>query len=612
MDSTYDEAVELLSESAVHDIDKKRIQASLNREKVLQEFMNGVAEGSIDYQRKLPKREIGWISTRYSLFTEPDTGEIIEFVYSYDITDRMVDKMILDKLSSIEYDALGLFDVRTNQYVLHDIMSELEKPVIIGHGNYDERVRLRLSEILVDEKKEEIIKLFYISNVVKQLEKQDVYEIIYAIKAQNDIRYKKMRFCYLDETKTNVLYCRCDVTDIYLKEKKQIQVIEEALKNAREANKAKTEFLSRMSHDIRTPMNTIVNLTQIVKSEIEDHEKAIEDLNKIDKANHFLLDLINDILDMSKIEQKNIKLNPEYYGRDEFLEYIESTFVPLAEEKKIQFEILNEAKNLDVLIDKVRFNQICFNLLSNAIKYTPEGGHVTFKMIHGEQRNGKIACDIYVIDNGIGMSKEFQKKMFDPFMQEGRDYRTVEGTGLGLSIVKEFVELMNGTIDVVSEINQGSTFHFHIDMLLGKVENEENCSSVQKVDMLKLIGLQILLVEDHPLNQEIARRLLEKAGMTVAVVPNGLEAVNEIRRHAERYDCILMDMRMPVMDGLEATKCIRKLEDPKARTVPIIAMTANAFVEDYEKSMAVGMNGYVAKPINPTTMYLTIQQNIRR
>ena len=353
-------------------------------------------------------------------------------------------------------------------------------------------------------------------------------------------------------------------------------------------------------------MNSIINLTKMVQEELDDKEAALADLKKIDIANQFLLGLVNDILDMSRIEQGKIILHLERYSYEEFLEYIRSTFQTMAKQKNICFTVERGMQNVDIIIDKIRFNQICTNLISNAIKYTPEYGSVSFKMVHGEIENGILPCDIYVADNGIGMSENFQKKMFGPFEQEGRAYKAVEGTGLGLSIVKEMVDILHGTIDVRSEIDKGTEFHVHLDMTV--LEKESGSTGEKQTDYTILKGKQILIVEDHSLNQEIARRLLEKVGMVVKVADNGLEGLRAFEKDMEAYDGILMDMRMPVMDGMEATKRIRELKSPKAQTVPIIAMTANAMDEEVHVAMAQGMNAYLAKPIDAKLLYQTLVQ----
>lgn len=370
----------------------------------------------------------------------------------------------------------------------------------------------------------------------------------------------------------------------------------------------KSDFLSRVSHDIRTPMNTILNLTKMVEGELDDKQTALNDLHKIDTSNQFLLSLVNDILDMSRIEQKKIVLQPERYNYHEFLDYMESTFIPLGQAKNVQLTIEEGKQDINIIIDKVRFNQMCFNLVSNAIKYTPEGGHVLFRMAHGEIVDGKFPCDIYVIDDGIGMSKEFQKTMFEPFSQEGRSYKTVEGTGLGLAIVSEIAELLGATIEVDSTIGIGTTFHINMTMVMASDSPEEISEEKESFD--KLIGQNILVAEDHPLNQEIIRRLLEAKGMHVTITDNGQQVLDEFTKNPDCYVAILMDVRMPEMDGLTATQKIRSLEIPEAKTIPIIAMTASAYQEDMRDSSNAGMNAHLIKPINPDLLYKELKRQI--
>lgn len=377
-----------------------------------------------------------------------------------------------------------------------------------------------------------------------------------------------------------------------------------AKREADRANRAKSEFLSRMSHDIRTPMNTIINLTSLVKEEIDDKEAALCDLEKVETSNVFLLALINDILEMSRIEQGRIELHPENYSYQEFSNYLSSTFEPLCKSKNIRFILTENGENIDIYVDKVRLNQVCFNLLSNAVKYTPAGGTVSFIVEHEEIRNGKMPCTFLVSDTGIGMSKEFQTHMFDAFEREFNSPDTVQGSGLGLSIVKEIVVLMGGTMTVESEQGKGTSVCVQLDLEIATKKQQIEVTSQIDLDILQ--GCHVLVVEDHPLNQQIAQRLLQKVGTSVTLANNGQEAVECFKQHGEEYDAILMDMRMPVMDGLCAARTIRKLPETWAKTIPIIAITANAFKEDRDEAAAAGMNAHLAKPIDPPLLYETL------
>lgn len=369
-----------------------------------------------------------------------------------------------------------------------------------------------------------------------------------------------------------------------------------------DANSAKSEFLSRMSHDIRTPMNGIIGMTYLARK--QDNPMETEKcLDKIDTSSQFLLGLINDVLDMAKAESGKVVLSPEPYHYDEFVEYLDSIVAPLCEAKNQTFNVRADiVDGASLLGDKLRFNQIVFNLLSNAIKFTPEGGHITLFMKEKMKADNKLELTLKVIDDGIGMSEEFLEVLFDPFSQEYRnDISESRGTGLGLAITKKMADLMGGEITVLSKLGKGTTFTLHgiFDYV-----NDTGTRSTEKKNPEgtgdRLQGKHILLCEDHPLNQEIARALLEEHGIIVEIADNGARGVEKFKKSPVGfYDAVLMDIRMPVVDGYEATRQIRNLDRKDAETVPIIAMTADAFASDIKRCMENGMNGHIAKPIDP-------------
>ena len=380
------------------------------------------------------------------------------------------------------------------------------------------------------------------------------------------------------------------------------------------ANSAKSEFLSRMSHDIRTPMNGIIGMTYLAKKQANP-EETDECLEKIDTSSQFLLGLINDVLDMSKAESGKVILSPEPYHYDEFAGYLNSIVIPLCESKSQVFTVKAEIVKGAVLIgDKLRLNQIVFNLLSNAIKFTPEGGHITLSLKEKLMPGNKLDMTMKVIDDGIGMSEEFQKVIFDPFSQEYRnDISESRGTGLGLAITKKMADLMGGEISVASKIGIGTTFTAH--GIFDYVNDEELKISKETStldDAERLQGKHILLCEDHPLNQEIAKALLEEHGIIVEVAENGAKGVEKFMQSPIGFfDAILMDIRMPIVDGYEATSRIRGLDRKDSKSVPIIAMTADAFASDVEKCMKAGMDGHIAKPIDPDKLIETLIESIQ-
>ena len=413
-----------------------------------------------------------------------------------------------------------------------------------------------------------------------------------------------------------VVYVWCDITveeqrrlALYKEIEEKNKELKATAKRAEAAAQAKTEFLSRMSHDIRTPMNAIIGLTHLADDETK-LPVIKEYLHKIDTSSKFLLGLINDILDMSKIENGDLTLKKDPLGLEEFKEYINTIIRPLVEAKHQTFQLhLPSHIGKDIMVDRLRFNQIFFNLLSNAVKYTPEGGVIEFYTEKLPMKEGKQGLRFVVRDNGIGMSEEFQKHMYTPFSQERSALSdSSNGTGLGLSIVKSLVDAMGGTISVKSELRKGT--EFTVDLYVEMVE-AKSTEEAQQVSLERLKGKQILLVEDNEINIYVAQLILEKVGLVVTVAKNGKEAVDTFAQSAvHHFDAILMDVRMPVMDGLEATRQIRQLSRLDAASIPIIAMTADAFAEEQKKTIEAGMNYHLSKPIDPPLLYKILCEHL--
>lgn len=379
----------------------------------------------------------------------------------------------------------------------------------------------------------------------------------------------------------------------------------------KEANAAKTDFLSRMSHDIRTPLNVITGSALLAERE-QNNEKTTKYLANIDQSSHFLLSLVNDILDLNKVSAGKMELHLAPYTLEQLQEAMNAIIGPLCQEKKLKLSIEMEKTNEAYMLDEVRIKQIFFNILSNSVKFTDSGGLVTLKGTVKAIDENKAMLSFVATDNGKGMSKEFQTKMFDPFTQEetGRT-TTQQGTGLGLSIVHNLVNVMGGTIQVDSDVGKGTVFH--IDIPANRVQNVQDAKKSVSIQTDTLKGKKVLVAEDNSINVSIIKTLLEDKGMIVDVAANGQEAVNKfVTAETNAYDIILMDMRMPVMDGLAATKEIRNSNKEDSKTISIVAMTANAYDEDLKACLDAGMNGFVAKPIDPDIMYSTIVQEISK
>jgi len=384
-------------------------------------------------------------------------------------------------------------------------------------------------------------------------------------------------------------------------------------RQATAASAAKSDFLSRMSHDIRTPLNGIIGMSYLASCE-DNPPRTAEYLKKIDTSSQFLLGLVGDVLDMSKVESDTMTFHPEPYPYAVFGSYVEAVIRPLCRDKDQNLVLDTEILEGWVpLMDTLRVNQIFFNLLSNAVKYTPEGGTITLGLKACLTAEGRFALESYVKDTGVGMSAEFQKVLFDPFSQEGRDDVSAKrGTGLGLAIVKKLVDRMGGTIAVTSAPGRGTTFTLELVFdCLREDALPTPAAGDSAPDDACLAGRHVLLCEDHPLNQEIARTLLERKGMGVSVAENGQRGVDRFARSpVGYYDAVLMDIRMPVMDGYEATRALRALPRRDAATVPILAMTADTFASDVQKCLDAGMNGHIAKPLDVKGLYGTLARVI--
>ena len=387
----------------------------------------------------------------------------------------------------------------------------------------------------------------------------------------------------------------------------------EALQSAERASKAKTDFLANMSHDIRTPMNAIIGITTLMKNELHQPEKLAEHLGKLESSGQLLLGIINDILDMSRIESGKTTLNEEKMNLSQQISQLDSIIRQQAGQRRQTFTVNTHLQHENVLADPNRLNRVLMNILSNAVKYTPTGGHIRFE-VNELPRNEHYARYRFVVqDDGIGMSEAYQKTLFDPFTREERSgTNKVQGTGLGMAITKNIVDLMGGSINVESTTGKGTRFEvvleFPIDAEADTVP-EAQVLPEEEEETSPLSGMKFLCAEDNAINAEILEMLLEAKGASCTICSNGQEIVDAFASvKPGDYDMILMDVQMPVMDGLEATRRIRSGENPLGRTIPILAMTANAFLEDMQKSREAGMDEHLSKPVDIAALEQTVKR----
>jgi len=395
--------------------------------------------------------------------------------------------------------------------------------------------------------------------------------------------------------------------------KKAKNITTEALQTAENANKAKTDFLSNMSHDIRTPMNAIIGMTSLIRHDAGNKAKVIEYADKIDISSQHLLGIINDVLDMSKIEAGKTVFKYTDFSILDFITELNTIFHSQIDEKNQTLTIIKEnIRHEWVNGDQVHLMQIFSNLVSNAVKYTQEGGKIQFLVEECETKSSVYAKYRFLVsDNGMGMSADFKDTIFDAFTRaESSMTNKIQGTGLGMAITKNLVEAMGGTIDVESELGQGSCFEILIDLRIAEDRFVSSAEQAEKDEPAGnvLKGMRFLCAEDNELNAEILMELLKIEGAECTICENGKRVLEAFEQSAPGdYDMILMDVQMPVMNGYEATKAIRRSSHELAKTIPIIAMTANAFSEDIQHSLAAGMNAHVSKPVEMKVLEKTIR-----
>lgn len=399
-----------------------------------------------------------------------------------------------------------------------------------------------------------------------------------------------------------------DNTSTIENEMKQKAQIEDALLRAESASKAKTKFLSNMSHDIRTPMNAIIGFTTLAITHIDNNERVLGYLKKIAVSGNHLLSLINDVLDMSCIESGKLHLEEMECNLSDMIHDLENMLTIEMQSRNLKFSVdIAEVINQQIICDRLRLNQILLNLLGNAMKFTNSGGSVSVKVTEKQEINRNIAIyEFHVKDTRIGMSEEFQKHIFESFERERNSTVSgVQGTGLGMAITKNIVEMMGGSIDVKSKKDVGTEFIVQLPLRKVSAEQTEQAEQASKKEQAGLKartsieGMRALLVEDNELNREIAREILSESGLIIEEVEDGSIAIHKLlEKGPGYYSFVLMDIQMPIIDGYTATEVIRSFENKELANIPIIAMTANAFEEDKRMALAKGMNAHVAKPID--------------
>lgn len=609
-----DDEVEKAALTIINPRERRDFLHMHDRRSILEDFEDGIASRSMEFQRKRPSGRIMWVRNVWNILRDPETGDLHLYEYSYNIHDQKMLEEVLNAAVNYNFERFGSINMINGQITMLYNRRERQK-MTVEVRDYEEVSSAYGRKVVLPEDTEEFLYKISLAEVRKNLTRNDAYEFTHRVlEGDGKIHYKRTLFRVYDRETQSVLMSRSDVTQMVETEEEKREELALALQQAEQATRAKTDFLSRMSHDLRTPMNAIIGLTALTLDEAKNPAQVRENMTKMRAASDFMLSLVNDILDMAKIEDGAVNLQLESCSYHEFLVNMHTMFAAQCEQREIHLNMQKPKMNPVILCDKTRLNQIFFNLFSNAMKYTPPGGTISYYIENLEIEEDRLTCDYVIEDTGIGMEKEFQKRMFDPFVQEDDSVTPeLQGSGLGLSITKSLVELMGGYIHIDSIKGRGTkvTVHLSFQLMERDAVVERSHKPDEGGDYTCLTGKNILLVEDHPLNAQIARKVLEKQGMSVAYAENGKVAVDVFATSKEQaFDAILMDIRMPEMSGLDATRAIRDMARGDAKTIPIIAMSANAYDEDRDKSLYAGMNEHLAKPINPKILYETLTKYI--
>ena len=535
-----------------------------------------------------------------------------------DITDYVREQRALLNTLAYTFEQLSIINLVTKEFTMYTRKSVLQNLSPYKCADFNRalhKLSLPYTKLAADETAAEKFSLPVILS--RLAEKPQGYEFTLPYLANDGSeKNKQINVLWGDEGHHTICLVRCDVTDIISAEKNSRSVLQNALDLAQEANRAKTDFLSAMSHDIRTPMNAIIGMTDLALDDLDNRQHLSEYLDIIKSSSSHLLTLINDILDMSRIEKGKLKLARTSFNLSVEIDRFCSRYQLLMDKNSLNFLHNAELLHCNCIGDTAQLQRIWDNLVSNACKFTPPGGTVTFSACELPSDNERLGWYKFTIsDTGIGIDSESLQHLFDPFFRSSDVIsKHIEGSGLGLAIVKNIVDYKGGTISVTSRQGEGTTFtvtlplHFDTEAE-HPVEKPTHTFGSADFDFS---GKSLLLAEDHPINQKVAELILEKTGAAVTIVENGLQCTELFTGSAKgSFDAILMDIQMPVMNGYEAAQAIRSSTHPQSATIPIIAMTANAFAEDIKNALSAGMNAHIAKPIDPQKLYETLAAYIK-
>ena len=595
------------------DAERAAFLAAFLNAPVLQAF----AQGRREIVQRCFIRLPGDARGRYVQFTinpvkDPDLGDVMGILTVTDVTEATISEKILHKLSVFGCDCVADVDLYAD---VQKMISVAGSDVVDGQTCFTEYCREARQKRVVEADRAFLARMLDPQTILERLRDMDSYSFTYAIRDDDGrVRTKGLTISAIDLRLGRVCLARTDLTDTVEQERRHQKALEQALERAEQASRAKSEFLSAMSHDIRTPMNAIIGMTALAQSHLDNRQRLEDCLAKISLSSRHLLSLINDVLDMNRIEHARLQLNRAALSLPELVEQLHALMLPQAE--GLCFRVRQGSISHPFFWgDGLRINQILINVVGNALKFTPRGGEVELlaEEIPPHAPGDRARYRFTVRDTGKGMSPELIEHLFEPFAR-GENAAYIEGTGLGLSITKGLVDMMGGEIRVQSREHVGTTvtIELEFDAKDAPGAQPEDADAEQSPSPLNLSGRRFLVAEDNGINSEILCELLQMQGAQTDVRENGRLAVDAFAAAAPgTYDAILMDVQMPVMDGYAATRAIRAMDRPDAKAIPIVAMTANAFDEDRRAAMEAGMDDHVAKPIDTRLMWNALRRLLK-
>ena len=613
---TADDCLKYIADCLVDDDDAEELRHELTRENLIEKSDKG--QDTLSWVRRCHGRDksIFWSRISVRLLRNPITPDVEAIFYAEDYTNKYLEERVLAAITTHDFETIGAIDVESQTISYYSMKKDADIYLSYVTNTLKEKIDAICAGIGTPEERDNVREKLSTHSIIKRLQYTPVVTVTFEMLKRNQL----MTFRYLDKYRTKIIFMRRDVTRMARRRKENVEMIQAALKAAQLANKNKMAFFGNVSHDLRTPLNAILGYDNLARRAMHDTEKLEGYLEKIKRAGETMLLLVNDTLDLQRLESGEVTIKPEPTNLTKFMGDIVNSIEPMVGEKKISLHFdAGGNGGIMVMMDPVRVRQIFVNLLSNATKYTPENGRIDFIIRRvppiNNVNSNSITEEITVRDNGIGMSEEFaRERLFEPFAQERNEKtRHIGGSGLGLPIVKKTVEMMDGHIAVESKLGKGTTFTVTLDFELASETTDKSKKQKTVTTEDALIGLHILMCEDNSMNAEIATTVLEWCGAKVDTEKNGAEGVKRFTDSpAGTYDVILMDLRMPIMDGFTATRNIRASSHLDAKTIPILALSADAYESDVKKSVESGMNGHLSKPINPDELVTEIRRLVKR